>query len=528
MFRPKEHLGMDLARRVKFLEYNVIVKSWKKSKLKIALCYPNIYRAGMTGLTVQQLYYLFNLDDDVLCERCFLSNPPRTIESCAELKSFDVVAFTLQYEEDYINMVKMLIDAGINPLAERRNEADPLVIAGGQAVSANPLPLSKIVDCVFVGELEPCLDVLLEALKKGKNRKSRIEELSNLKHIYYYGKEKAERCIAKDLDKTPHILAQLAPGNGDVPIDPIFTNAFCLEVSRSCNRKCRFCLLSWTNGPLRFRSLNKIKELLDEGLLRSKADRVVLIGAGIFDVPWLKDICAEVLSRGLGLSIPSLRPDVIDDELLEFIKRGGQRSLALGVESFSSIDRAFLGKVYDDEAIESAIKMAIDKGLTEVKLYIITCLPREDVDGSAKLFERIIKIVSKSKVALHISVNPLIPKAHTPFQWLTPPSPYMIKESYRKYLRIFRHPRVRLDFLNPHRAAFQAILSLGDENLGPYLVDLAKRGLKSWSFMVKVLPKVSLEPGAQTPWDVIDVGYDRKVLLKSFEEAMSLISNKLA
>lgn len=516
---------MSLARKIEFLEYNVIVKNWKKSKLKIAICYPNVYKAGMTGLTVQQLYYLFNLDNEVLCERCFLSDPPRTIESGAELKSFDVVAFTLQYEEDYINMVKMLLNAGINPLAEKRTETDPIIIAGGQAVSANPLPVSKIVDCIFIGELEPYLNVLLEALKEEKSKRSKIDEMSNLKHVYYYGKKKVERCMAEDLDKIPHILAQLTPSGDNVLIDPVFANAFCLEVSRSCNRRCRFCLLSWTNGPLRFRSLSKIKELMDEGLSRSKADRVALIGAGIFDVPRLKDICAEVLSRGLNLSIPSLRPDVIDDELLELIRRGGQKSLALGAESLSSVSRAFLGKVYDDEAIEDTVRMAVDKGFTEIKLYIITCLPKEDVDNSTRLFKRIIDITSKSKVMLHVSVNPLIPKAHTPFQWLPQPQPPMIKESYKRYLKIFRHPRVKLDFLNPYRAVFQAILSLGDENLGIYLVDFVKQGLKSWPFMAKSLSKVSLELGAEAPWNVVDVGCDKRVLIKSFEEAMKLIGD---
>lgn len=516
---------MSLAKRVEFLEYNVITKNWKRSKLRIALCYPNVYKAGMTGLTVQQLYYLFNLDDEVLCERCFLSKPPRTLESGAELKAFDVIAFTLQYEEDYVNMIEMLLDAGINPLAEKRSESDPLIIVGGQAVSANPLPISKIVDCVFIGELEPCIDVLLGALKEGRNKKIRMDEISSLKHVYYYGKEKVERCIAEDLDRTPHILAQLTPSGDDALIDPVFANAFCLEVSRSCNRRCRFCLLSWTNGPLRFRSLNKIKELLDRGLSRSKANRVVLIGAGIFDVPWLKDVCAEVLSRDLSLSIPSLRPDAIDDELLELIRRGGQRSLALGVESLSSLNRTFLGKVYDDEVIEDVIRMAVDKGITELKLYMITCLPKEDAEGSARLFKRIVDIASKSKVMLHVSVTPLIPKAHTPFQWLPPPQPHAIKESYKRYLRILRYPRVKLDFLNPYRAAFQAVLSLGDESLGLYLVNFVKNGVKSWPFMAKSLPKVSLKPKSQTPWDAIDVGCDRKLLIKSFEEAMKLVGD---
>jgi len=514
---------MGLTKKVDFLEYNVIRKNWRRSKLKIALCYPNIYKAGMTGLTVQQLYYLFNLDDEVLCERCFFAKPLRTIESGMGLKDFDAIAFTLQYEEDYVNMVKMLLNAGIKPMANERGESDPIIIAGGQAVSANPLPVSKIVDCVFIGELEPCLGDLLEILKSEASKRRKVEEIASLKSVYCHGKDRVERSLALSLDSAPHILAQLTVESVDAYIDPLFTNAFCLEVSRSCNRRCRFCLVSWTNGPLRYRSLSKIRDLLDEGLLRTKANRVVFIGAGIFDVPWFKDICVEVLSRNLSLSIPSLRPDIVDDELLELIRRGGQKTLALGVESLSEEDRAFLGKAYDDEVLENAVQMAVDKGLAEIKFYLITCLPKEDLQGSAQLIGRILKIIAKSKTALHISMNPLIPKAHTPFQWLPPPKPDEVKKSYKRYLKILKGPRVRVEALNPYRAALQAVLSLGDDRLGTYLVKLAELGLKSWAAMTRFLPKAFFKPREEVPWDVVDVGYDKKIVARSFEEAMKIL-----
>jgi radical SAM superfamily enzyme YgiQ (UPF0313 family) len=514
---------MDLAKKVDFLEYNVVRKNWQRSKLKIALCYPNVYKAGMTGLTVQQLYYLLNFDDEVLCERCFLAKPLRTIENRAKLRDFDVIAFTLQYEEDYVNMVRMLLDAGINPIADERSEADPIIIAGGQAVSANPLPVSKIVDCIFIGELEPCLSDLLEILKSKSSKRRKVEEISGLKFVYRYGKDRAERCLALNLDQAPHVLAQLTAVSTHAFIDPLFANAFCLEVSRSCNRRCRFCLVSWTNGPLRYRSLSKIRDLLDEGLSRTKANRVVLIGTGIFDVPWFKDICAEVLSRNLSLSIPSLRPDVVDEELLELIKRGGQKTIALGVESLSKVDRAFLGKAYDDEVLENVVQMAVDKGLAEIKFYLITCLPKENLEGSAQLVEKILKIVSRSRTVLRVSMNPLIPKAHTPFQWLPLPKPDEVKKSYKRYLKLLRGPRVRLEVLNPYRATFQAALSLGDDKLGSYLVKLAELGLKSWTAMTRLLPKVFLKPREETPWDVINVGHDKRAVARSYWEAMKLL-----
>lgn len=519
-------MEINPTKKVVFLEYNIIRKNWKRSKLRIALCYPNFYKAGMTGLTVQQLYFLFNLDDDVLCERCFLSEVPKTIESGAELKAFDVVAFTLQYEEDYVKTIRMLINAGINPLAEKRTEKDPILIAGGQAVSANPLPASTIFDCIFIGELEPYLIEVLEVLKSDKDKKCKLDELSKLKPIYCYGKEEVSRCIALDLDNTPHILAQLTSRSERGLVDPIFPNAFYLEVSRSCNRRCRFCLLSWTNGPLRFRSLNKIRDILDEGLSKSRANRVVLIGAGIFDVPWLKDICSEIISRGTTISIPSLRPDAVDEELLELIRRAGQKSLALGVESFSNTSRMFLGKTYDDDVLEKVVRLAVDKGFIEIKIYLITCLPKEDFNETAQMFKRILKLVSKSKLTLHLSINPLIPKPHTPFQWLPPPEPSIIKESYKNCLRIFKSSRIRLDFLNPYNATYQALASLGDESFGLRLVELVKQGLASWISIVKRSPKTSLTPESKLPWDVVDVGCNKKVLLKSFEEAMKIISSR--
>ncbi|MCX8141938.1 MAG: B12-binding domain-containing radical SAM protein [Candidatus Nezhaarchaeota archaeon] len=519
---------MSCSERVEFLEYNVVKKSWRKSRLKIALCYPNTYKVGMTGLTVQQLYYLLNLDDEVLCERCFFSEPPTTIESQAELKAFDVIAFTLQYEEDYINMVKMLMNANINPLAQKRSENDPLIIAGGQAISANPLPLSRIVDCAFIGELEPKLYELIDALKEQRSKRARLNRLYDLDCVYFPDKATVKRSTAKDLDSTPHITAQLATDNGDAAIDPIFTKAFYIEACRSCHRKCRFCLVSWTNGPFRYRSFSKAKELLDVGLQHSKVKRVVLLGAAIFDVPWLKDMCKEVIARGLKISIPSLRPDVIDDELIKLIKEGGQRSLALGLESFSYKDRLFLGKPYEDSVIEETFQIVINEGLTEIKLYLITCLPREEgLDESLITLQKIIKLLDKGGTSLHISINPLIPKSNTPFQWLPPPDPLMVKDCYKKFIKLFRHPKVRIDFLNPYRASLQGILSLGLEDIGLRLVELAQLTSTTWFTMAKALSKTFRAIEEDGPWKVIDFGYDRRLLRRSFEEALSLINSSI-
>ena len=149
-------------------ELNVIKKDWRKVNVKVALCYPNVYRAGMTGLTVKLLYGLLNSREDTLCERFFiptLREEWRSLESNQPLNKFDIVAFTLQYEEDYPNVLRMLLESGIPLRVENRHEDDPLVIAGGPCATGNPEPLADYIDLFVIGEAESVIDELLDEVR---------------------------------------------------------------------------------------------------------------------------------------------------------------------------------------------------------------------------------------------------------------------------------------------------------------------------------------------------------------------------
>jgi len=144
-------------------ELNVIKKNWRNVDLKIALCYPNVYRSGMTGMTVRLLYALLNTRDDVACERLFIptrNEPLRSLESNRSLKDFDVVAFTLQYEQDYINVMRMLLESGVPLRREHRTSEDPLIIAGGPCATENPEPLADYIDLFIIGEGEVILNLM--------------------------------------------------------------------------------------------------------------------------------------------------------------------------------------------------------------------------------------------------------------------------------------------------------------------------------------------------------------------------------
>ena len=212
-------------------ELNTIKKDWRKVDIKVALCYPNTYRAGMTGLTVKLLYALLNSREDTLCERFFtptLREGWRSLESNQPLSKFDIVAFTLQYEEDYPNVVRMLLESGIPPRVEARREEDPLVIAGGPCATANPEPLADYIDLFVIGEAEPIMDQLLDEIKISGRPRKHIEELADLEGIYLpYISDTAKRVWIRDLNDALHPLAQQIPlVEEGSPYMPIFGKAF--------------------------------------------------------------------------------------------------------------------------------------------------------------------------------------------------------------------------------------------------------------------------------------------------------------
>ncbi|MHA1252619.1 MAG: radical SAM protein, partial [Candidatus Helarchaeota archaeon] len=108
---------------MKIQEINVVRKvNYNNKYIKFALCYPNVYRAGISNFAVQLIYRLLNDVPDIACERYFYdhSGKPVSIENNLSLKSFDVIGFSLQYELDYFNVINILKAANIPIYAKNR------------------------------------------------------------------------------------------------------------------------------------------------------------------------------------------------------------------------------------------------------------------------------------------------------------------------------------------------------------------------------------------------------------------------
>lgn len=502
-------------------EINMVQKDWRRVDLHVALCCPNNYRTGMTGLTLQVLYAMLNARDDTLCERVFMEgsgSPPLSLESHQPLTRFDVLAFSLQYEFDYANALTMLRDAGIPLRRDSRNDKTPILMAGGSAVTANPTILSDFFDLIIIGEWEPVSRKVVDCLKEAATSRDSLDSLRESVGVYLpdLDQSKVQRSWAKDLDLSPHPTAQVVPQLKDRdPMSPIFGICFSLEVTRSCDRGCRFCMACWIGRPKRERSLQKLEKILEDARRQTPVSKVSLIGAGISDHSRLKEIPTLVSSWGFRLSVPSLRVESIDKEIATAIAEGGQRTVSLAPEAASPRLRHLIGKDLTEDRLFSASQLLLDSGVTRLKLYFLIGLPGEeqsDINLIPVLARRILKM-GFSEIVL--SINPFVPKPHTPFQRKPFADLKYLRNSIRAISSSIKTGRIRVQGTDPRDAQIQAILSMGNSETGKVveLASLYGSNLGAWRRAFKessCSPKELLDPHTTKegplPWDFVKMG----------------------
>ncbi|HBZ54304.1 MAG TPA: radical SAM protein [Syntrophobacteraceae bacterium] len=545
-------------------ERGTIRKDWG-GKIRVALGFPNRYAVGMSNLGFQSVYQALNRLETLVCERFFYPEPEDfpehrrapgnllSVESQRPLRDFDLIAFSLAFENDYPNLLEMLALAGLPLRSARRSEALPLVVAGGIAVCLNPEPLALFVDLFFAGEAESLLasfwERWLELQSHDLSRQDRLLALArDVPGIYVpslyqdrYQEDGTLLAMEPNFGAPPRVMVQRA----DLSSAPVcqtsvftphteFSNVALLELGRGCGRGCRFCAAGFVCRPPRYQSADKLRQAADE--LLPATDRLGLVSAAVSDHPEVIPVCQELLARGAALSFSSLRADTLTPELLASLTRSRHQAVAIAPDAGSERLRRAINKGLSTEQILNAAEILVEAGVMQLKLYFMIGLPTETLDDLQALADLTKKIKHhvlhksrgrKKMGTITLSINAFVPKPFTPFQWAPFAGIKTIKERTRWIRQALQKvPNVRVHFDLPKWAFIEALLTKGDRRVGQFLERLVTEGA-SWPQVLKNVPFnpdfwVMRERGRDEvfPWEILDHGIDRSFLWDEYQRAL--------
>ncbi|MGD9231749.1 MAG: radical SAM protein, partial [Desulfobacterales bacterium] len=531
-------------------EIGTIRKPWK-GRIKVALVYPNTYHVGMSNLGFQSVYYLLNEMEHVVCERAFLPDNKKpaaehiiTIESGNTISAFDVIAFSVSFENDFPNLLTIIEKARLPLRSNDRDPPHPLIIAGGVAFFLNPEPVAPFVDCFLIGEAEAILprffDTALPELLN-QDRTSCLKTLARkvsgtyvpaFYHVTYHSDGtfasfepkydvpvKIERPFLKDLSRTPTCSTIVTP-------DTTFDRTFLIEVGRGCPHGCRFCSTGFVYRPPRFRPFSLLQTCLQHGI--SMTDQIGLVGACVSDHPEINTLCNQKFEEDIRISFSSFRADALSPELLSVLRKSKVKTATIAPDAGSQRLRNIINKGISEEIILNAAETLVSEGIPNLKLYFMVGLPLEtmdDVEAIVTLCKQIKHRFLKSSRArkrigeITVSLSSFVPKPFTPFQWVAMDDMGSLKQkikTVKQGLKRVANVRVHADV--PRWAYIQALLARGDRKVSQIL-SLAHKNRGNWPKTFKaspinadfyVLRERSLDE--EFPWDFIDHGINKSFL----------------
>jgi len=533
-------------------EKGVVRKRWQ-GRITVALVFPGQYAAGMTNLGFQSVYQLLNQMPRVVGERFFVPEnahePVRSLESRRRLTEFDIIAFSVSFENDYLHLLELLYHAGIPLRSNKRDDPHPLVIAGGVACFLNPEPIAPFVDLFLLGEAEALLPPFFKALDVRLNKQGLLKQLARkVPGVYvpaFYQPQyhddgtlagvktepgvphQVQRVIATDLD-------QFSTQTRIVSSETAFESPFLVEIGRGCPHGCRFCSAGYIYRPVRFRSAEQIKTALENG----KGPRIGLVSAAVSDHPQLKELCLFSSERGIPLAFSSLRADAITPELARALAGSGIKTATIAPEAGSERMRQVIKKGITETHILSAAKNLTVAGILNLKLYFMIGLPtetREDIGAIVTLVRMVKSVFVKASRPLgrmgtiRVGVNCFVPKPATPFQWTAMFPEKTVKKRMRTLQNeLDREPNVAVRAESCRLAYYQALIARGDRRVGDFLEALVCRYASHWrtalretAFDVDFYTTRNRSENERFPWDFIETHTSKAALFREFERAVN-------
>jgi radical SAM family uncharacterized protein len=561
-------------------EWGSIVKDWAAVALRVALCFPDVYEMGMSNLGLAVLYDILNRQPDMLAERVYAPWPDMqaqlrqnglplyALENKRPLCEFDLVGFSLPYEQVYTNVLTMLDLGGIPVLAAERNGSHPIVIAGGHAVY-NPEPMSDFVDAFVIGEgeeviLEIAYCVLRVAYKAGiRNteygiRTTSLRQLAQIPGVYvprfYDAQYHADGTLAQISPNAPDVPARILkrivpvlpppPTRFIVPFIDTTHNRAMIEIMRGCTRGCRYCHAGFVTRPVRERPVADIVAAVDETLRATGYEEVGLLSLSSSDYSHAKELVEQLgqkyAGQNVSLSLPSLRIESFSVDLADALKEGRHTGFTFAPEAATEAQRRRINKFIPDQQVLDTARLVFERGWRTLKLYFMIGHPDEtlgDVQAIVDLSKAVLaqgRKIHGRAAQVNIGCATFIPKPHTPFQWTCLDSQEAIRQKQALLKSQLRKPGLKLNWVEPEETLLEAVLSRGDRRLGQVIYRAWQLGAQfdAWSeyfrfaAWMQAFAEAGLEPAFYVyrtrahaevfPWDHIDIGVRKSYLLEDY------------
>ena len=530
-------------------EYIYGRKDYREGDLKCAMCFPDLYEIGMANNAIRILYDIVNRRENAFCDRVFAVTPDFenllrekdiplfTLQEHFALNTLDLLGISIGYELSATNILQVLDLGGIALNTQDRKETDPVVIAGGPAIT-NPLPFARFFDFVNIGEAEADLDRIIYIIASHKTRTERIEALKEIPYLWYPGKKTAKRAVDTGFgteDEHP-LLKHYAVSSFQTAQDH-----GTVEIMRGCPNGCRFCHAGQFYKPFRQRSLETVFSLVEQSVEQLGYREITLSSLSSGDYPDLDKLIKALndfySGRNISFSLPSLRVSSFSLGILEQLSEVRKSGLTFAIETPRIENQRSLNKEVPLETIIEIIREAKGRGWKLAKFYFMVGLPFVDRQTEQDdLVDFLLAIRKATGINMNINIGTFIPKAHTPFQWV----PQMSMEESGDHLRSIKRalmaaiPGIKVSYHEPSISFLEGILSRGGyacADLIEKAYDLGCR-LDAWDEYIRwdiwqdAIEELGYDTSsngfdtdAELPWDSISMNVSKAYLKKEYEKA---------